>query len=143
MSRPLTLAVALSLLLSSALATQAQDTGLPEPFSPWLENKPYPEEYKRAYLPEEGEETGRILPNPRDSADKQTLQEYEPDLRPNDKRQSDSSQAELAPSPLENLYSHRAGQPLRQFGYDLFNTGSESLKTEESNAPPRGPVMVV
>lgn len=143
MSRPLTLAVALSLLFSSALATQAQDTGLPEPFSPWLENKPYPEEYKRAYLPGEEQGDGRILPRPKESEDPLNGPEFgsPPPVSPSDILHAYTADTETTPSPLESLYSGRAGQPLRQFGYDLFNTGSESLKTEESNAPPLGAVQ--
>ncbi len=142
MYRSLRFAAALSLLLSSALTTaQAQDTGLPEPFSPWLENKPYPEEYKRAYLAEEPLESARILPNPREDEVAQPVREREPYKGEHSDLRSDTVQAEPGPSPLENLYSGRAGQPLHQFGYDLFNTENESGKEPESNAPPLGAVQ--
>ena len=69
MSRSLRFALALSVLLPPALAARAQDTGLPEPFSPWLENKPYPDEYKRAYLPGQDGDAERILPRPKEQVE--------------------------------------------------------------------------
>lgn len=140
MSRPLRLAFALSFLLSSAVIAQAQDSGLPEPFSPWLENKPYPEEYKRAYLPEGSQDATRILPNPREE-DMRPPQQFEPSPRPDGEPRDYGAEPEPAPSALENLYSSRAGQPLRQFGYDLFGADQGGPKTDESNAPPLGAVQ--
>lgn len=143
MSRSLRFALALSVLLPPALAARAQDTGLPEPFSPWLENKPYPDEYKRAYLPGQDGDAERILPRPKEQVEEGYGSDFG-SATPESLRESEVSgpkNAETAPSPLESLYSGRAGQPLQQFGYDLFGTDQQIAATAESNAPPLGAVQ--
>ena len=144
MPRRLTVAISVSLLLCAALSqAYAQDTGLSDPVAPWLENKTYPDEYKSPYLRNEEQEKARMIPRSGEHTEQLPAGLYDKNGKKiSPQKETGARRAEeVPPSALETLYSERAGEPLQQFGYDLFGREPENGRSGTENLPPLGAVQ--
>lgn len=134
--RKTTLPLLASLLIAAPCSAWAADGFLPVQIPPWAQMD---EDGNDGNKPTRDKNTAksRVSNAPRPM----TPQEFEPLLE----EYSPALAALSAVSPIEEMYSHRVVNPLRQFGYDIFSSrddgDSASSKSDGMTALPAGAVQ--
>ena len=128
--------IKLSLILCcSAMGSYVRaENELPQPVSPWLQNKTYPDNYKSPYLETYDRQEVKNKARPAQSVNEtsETLtEEQQYEYLWEDK--NNTSKEQNPPSPLERAYSKRAGEPLAIFGHDIFSSTTNDIN--ETQAP--------
>ncbi len=123
MSWPKNLIIFSLVLSCTALCTTAiAENGLPQPVSPWLQNKTYPDTYKSPYLGTRDQietQNNQLKPGDTTQDNDATVTEEQYEYLWDMKTEKQTTKP---PSPLERAYSKRAGEPLTIFGHDIFTS---------------------